>query len=96
MNTESSLSKWFDEQKELRSQTQIIEEGFLKGNLSSYYFYRLRYFLIRTLLIEGFGKEFFTQSLGARTLVVLVTAFWWAGLELLRSEIRTFKREDKP
>lgn len=108
MQKEQSLNKWFTNHKEKRGNTQVIEAGLLKGSLTSYYFYRLRYFLVRSLLsalifsveirilIEGFGKEFFTQSLGARTIVLLLTAFWWAGLELMRTDIRVHKREDKP
>jgi hypothetical protein len=108
MQNPTSLDKWFQNHKEKRKNTQVIEEGLLKGSLSSYYLYRLRYFLVRILLsaiifsieirilIEGFGQQFFTQSLGARTLVLLLTAFWWAGLELMRGDIRLHKREDKP
>lgn len=107
MENDSALNRWFSGHKKRSETTQVIESGLLKGSLSSYYFYRLRYFLVRSLLsalifsveirilIEGFGKEFFTQSLGARTLVLLLTAFWWAGLELMRTDIRLHKREDK-
>jgi len=106
-NTSPEITKWFNKYKTKRSKAQVIEAGLLKGNLTTYYYYRLRYFLVRSIvgalifsieikiLIEGFGKDFFTQSLGARTGVMLLVAFWWAGLEILRSNIREFKREEK-
>lgn len=101
------IERWFQNYRKRRDRSELIEASLLKGSLTSYYFFRLRYFLIRTLigaiifsielkiLIEGFGKDFFAQSLGARTLLVLVMAFWWAGLELLRTRIREYKNEGK-
>jgi hypothetical protein len=104
----SSINQWFSGQREKKEKAQLIEASLLRGGLGSYYFYRLRYFLVRSILsalifavelrilIEGFGQEFFKQSLGARTVVLIFGAFWWAGLELMRTEIRECKREDRP
>lgn len=104
----SSINQWFASQRERKEKAKLIEASLLKGGMGSYYLYRLRYFLVRIILsalifaveirilIEGFGQEFFKQSLGARTLVLIFGAFWWAGLELMRTEIRECKREDKP
>jgi hypothetical protein len=107
----TQISKWLSKRAAKGEQAVLIETALLDENpraMASYYFYRMRYFLIRCMvaaavfaieikiLVEGFGMAFFQQSLGARTLVLLLTGAWWAGLELMRSEIRHQKRAERP
>jgi hypothetical protein len=102
-----NLTKWVETQKSKEKRAQFIETGLLGNSLIGYYTYRLKFFLVRTIvaalifaievkiLIAGLGEEIFTYAIGPRILVGLLSAYWWACLESMRSEIRTMKREDK-
>lgn len=102
-----NLSKWVKHQEKRDENACFIESGLLGNSLLSYYTYRLKFFLVRTIvaalifaievkiLILGLGQEVFTYALGPRIIVGLLSAFWWACLEVMRSEIRDLKRNEK-
>lgn len=102
-----SLSKWAKAQKKKEATSHFIESGLLGGSMASYYMYRLKFFLVRTvvaalifaieikILITGLGMDAFSYALGPRVLVGLLSGYWWASLEEMRSEIRQQKREEK-
>lgn len=103
-----SIQKWLNNQAQKKEKATLIEYGLLTGSMGGYYWYRLRYFTLRTLLaaiifaievkilVIGLGVDALTYALGPRILIGLLTSGWWASLENMRSEIRKEKREEKP
>lgn len=101
------LSAWLADQRKKKDAAQLIETSLLTGRMAGYYFFRFRFFALKsclTLLIAalqlkilavGFGEtNFLLKAIGAGAAVTLLTAFWWAGLETMRGEIRKQKRSE--
>jgi hypothetical protein len=99
-----ALDDWFEHQAARERRAVYLEDALLGDRFAAYSYYRLRYFLGRSALTVALHlAEFlllaltFRHQLAAAVLVrvgcVLVTAWWWGALEVLRAQVRTLRRE---
>jgi len=106
--SESRLSRWFDGRAANQRQIPQLEEALIGGRFLRYAAYRLRFFgaryvadttvhLVRFLFLYAIFRQ---SQLYAVVLTYAVAAsvesFWWGGLEVMRTGVRTLYRKGNP
>ena len=101
------LNQWFHRQRKRSEAIITLEEILLGGNFLHYAWFRLRYFIFRTLVevalrfVELKILLFLLPTsvayvlIGIRILLVLGNGFWWGALEVFREKIRQLHRAGK-
>jgi hypothetical protein len=102
------LDQWFRAKREEQENAVLLESSLLADTMGKYFGYRLRFFLLRALiviaihyveirvLLAAFQVDDLFRAVSAKTLTFALSAGWWAALEVMRGEIRSHKRNEKP
>lgn len=101
------LETWMLRRAAKDQRIPLIEDVLLSGTFGQYAFYRLRLFLLRslvstvahtarlTLLWAAFSRGEFVQLLLFEAGVGLASSFWWGALESMRDRIRRLHRHGR-
>ena len=102
-----ALTNWFHRQARKEERAVFLEDALLSGRFPAYAFYRMRFFIGRSLLAAGlhvieillltaaFPPLLVTAALVVRTSTSLAIAGWWGALETMREQIRDLRRGKK-
>ncbi len=101
------LEAWLRRRAAKDQRVPLIEDALFSGAFGAYAFYRLRLFLLRTivstvthtvrltLLWAAFSRAEFVQLLLFETAIGLASSFWWGVLESMRDHIRRLHRHGR-
>jgi hypothetical protein len=98
------LSGWLDEQRRREGAARRLEDAVLGDRYGAYFAYRLRYFVLRTivagvvhairvlLLFGAFSRDQFLLVVLAGAAAAVLGDAWWGALERMRGRIRVLQR----
>lgn len=101
------LNQWFHRQRKRSEAIVTLEETLLGGSFLRYAWFRLRYFIFRTIvevilrfielkvLLSLLPTSVAYILIGIRILLVCGSGFWWGALEVFREKIRQLHRASK-
>ena len=101
------LEDWLQQRAAKDQGIPLIEDALFSGAFGKYAFFRLRLFLLRTLvstaahtvrltlLWAAFSRNEFVQLLLFEAAIGLVGSFWWGALETMRDRIRRLHRQGR-
>ena len=100
MAANNKLTLWFQKQREQHLKTPILDDVFVLENPNPYFWFRMRYFSLKTVLgaaIHIIEYLFLTRIFPTnvifdlfivRTFLALLSNFWWGALEPMREQVR--------
>lgn len=104
----NDLRNWFKAASRKQERVVLVDDAIFDGKFLRYYFYRLRYFYLRTavqiaLHVIGFlflafifNETALAVAIIFRTICSFAHDFWWGALETMRQQIRSYyKRGDR-
>jgi hypothetical protein len=106
--TDSRLSHWFEGRAAREGHVPQLEDALIGGRFLLYAAYRLRFFAARYAADTGvhvvrflFLYAIFRQSqlyavVATFAAAAIVESFWWGGLEVLRTRVRTLYQAGNP
>jgi hypothetical protein len=101
------LTKWFQKQAAKEQRAVFLEDTLFNEGFARYAYYRMRFFLARSLLAAGlhivevvflsviFAPRLVAAALLVRTATGFAIAWWWGALEVMREDVRRLRRNRK-
>ncbi|HLB43766.1 MAG TPA: hypothetical protein VJK49_00150, partial [Candidatus Limnocylindrales bacterium] len=98
------LGLWIDRQVRRERAVVRLEDALLGNRFARYFVYRLRFFVVRTvvstfihalkivLLLGAFARSEFVAIVVLQSALALSGDFWWGALEEMRGRVRGFQR----
>jgi hypothetical protein len=102
--TTPALARWLDEQRTRAGGARRLEDALLGDRYAAYFAYRLRFFVLRTivagavhalrvlLLFGAFSRDQFLLVILAGAVAAVLSDAWWGALERMRGRIRVLQR----
>lgn len=100
----AELDDWLKDQSAREQRVVRVEDALLADRYGAYFFYRLRFFMVRTgiaafihavrilLLFTAFAIDEFLFLILLAASTALIADTWWGALEVMRSRIRHLQR----